>query len=111
MKIDTTQYDQRIAEAKKALNDAVAERQSFIDSPENNVFASMDDAEATLEDRLRSKAHDDCEGSYNCGMDSYEQEFIVDGKHYLATLDCEYNRHDKTYYYLEESSFSVKEIS
>lgn len=83
---------------------------NFDSAPENNVFESLDDA-ADLEDKLYARAAKDCEGSYNCGQTVYDQEFIVDGKHYIATLTCEYNRHDKQYYYVEESEFSIEEKS
>ena len=96
-----------IAAARKALADAEAALSAFIASPENNVFASLEEAEGVLEDRLLGEAHEACEGSYNCGADSYTQEFIVDGKHYIATLECEYNRHDKTYYYVDGHEFTV----
>lgn len=94
---------QNLAAAEQALAD-------FIASPEQNVFASLEDAKGELEERLRIQAHEDCEGSYNCGLPVYEQEFIVDGVHYLAKLECEYNRHDKTYYYVDEAHFSYEPI-
>ena len=52
-------------------------------------------------------AFEDCEGAGNCGMDKYTQEFIVGDMHYIATLTVEYNRHDKTYYYIDETDFTV----
>lgn len=75
--------------------------------PENNVFASLDEAEDALSERLRDEAFSDCEGAGNVGADAYQQEFIVDGVHYIGTLSVEYNRHDKTYYYIEESRWSA----
>lgn len=97
-----------VAAAKLSLQDAEATLRAFECSAENNVFSSMEDAEGSLEDVLRDRAHEDCEGSYNCGMGEYRQPFIVDGEYFVAVLKCEYNRHDKTYYYLEEASFSVE---
>ncbi|EJO27457.1 hypothetical protein QWC_31731 [Achromobacter marplatensis] len=70
----------------------------------------MEDAEGEVEEMLRGRAHEDCEGSYNCGAEVYDQEFMVDGVKYVGTLKCEYNRHDKTYYYLEEAEFSVEKV-
>jgi len=67
----------------------------------------MQEAENVIENRLENMARDDCEGAGNCGAAKYMQEFIVDGSHYMATLSVEYNRHDKTYYYVEEQQFSV----
>ena len=95
-----------IANAEVALAQAKSALEAYQDSPERNVFSSLEEAEDTLDEKLRGKASDDCEGSYNCGQETYEQEFIVNGAHYIGTLKCEYNRHDKTYYYLEEAEFS-----
>jgi len=76
-------------------------------APENNVFASLAEAEDTLSERLREEAFNDCEGAGNCGADAYRQEFIVDGAHYIGTLDVECSRHDKTYYYIESASWTA----
>jgi hypothetical protein len=75
--------------------------------PENNVFESMDDAKAKLRGDLYTKAEQDCESLHNGGKAKYEREFMVDDVVYIATLDVEYNRHDKTYYFIEESEFSI----
>lgn len=99
-----------VKEARAALQSAEKDLAEFIASAENNVFGSVEEASGVLEDRLRDQAFNDCEGAGNCGADKYTQEFIVDGKHYLATLSVEYNRHDKTYYYIDESEFTVTEI-
>lgn len=104
---DRQELEQAVKSAQSALEAAQAALDAFDCAPEQNVFASMDEAESTLEDRLRDRAHADCEGSYNCGADKYEQEFIVDGAHFVATLTVEYNRHDKTYYYIDGADFSV----
>ena len=82
----------------------------FINSIENNVFESLDAAEAEISNRLLSEAYEDCEGSYNCGNEEYTQDFIVDGTAYRGTLKCQYNRHDKTYYYVDESDFTIEEL-
>ena len=86
-------------QAEKALADWYA-------APENNVYASLEDAGA-LEDTLRQMAFEDCEGAGNVGNDTYQREFMVGDTKYIALLQCEYNRHDKTYYYLDEASFSI----
>lgn len=96
--------------AQEALVNAQAELEAWKYAPENNQFNDLDEAVGLIEDALRDRAHADCEGSHNCGNDSYTQEFIVSGVRYLGTLSCEYNRHDKTYYYLEEAHFSHAEI-
>lgn len=90
----------QLAEAETALA-------AFVAAPENNVFASVEEASDELEERLSGQARDDCQGAHNCGADEYTQEFIVDGVIYIATYRPEYNRHDKTYYYVEEAEFSV----
>lgn len=100
----------RIKECEKALQEARIELNAFNDAPENNVYDNLDKALYIIEDKLRDQAREDCEGSYNCGNDKYEQEFIVNGEHYMATLTVEYNRHDKTYYYVEKSDFSHRKL-
>ena len=99
-----------VAAAKAALATAESALEAFDTSPENNVFATLEEAEGVLEDRLSGWAFQDCEGAHNCGADKYTQEFIVDGKHYMATATFEYNRHDKMYYYIDSSDFSVAPI-
>lgn len=90
-----------LAEAKEAL----AEFESLA---ENNVFETIEKAVSAIENKLECQAHEDCEGSYNCGDESYSQEFIVDGVKYVGTLTLEYNRHDKTYYYIDGSEFTYE---
>lgn len=87
-------------EAQQALND-------FEALAENNIFESIEKAGA-LEDVLKGRAYEDCEGAGNCGAPIYEQEFMVDGVVYVATLEVEYNRHDKTYYYIDSSEFKIE---
>ena len=99
---------QNIAEVKSALLDAEAALIEFEERPENNVYASLDDA-GELEDILGDLAFQDCEGAHNCGSPEYTREFMVDGKVYIATLKCEYNRHDKMYYYVDGTEFSIAE--
>ena len=99
-----------VAAAKAALVNAESALEAFDTSPENNVFATLEEAEGVLEDRMRDWAFRDCEGAHNCGADEYTQEFIVDGKHYMATAKFEYNRHDKMYYYIYGCDFSIAPI-
>lgn len=75
---------------------------------ENNVFGTLDDAIDRIQDKLERRAFDDCQGANNCGAPQYSQEFMVGGVKYIGTLTVEYNRHDKTYYYVEESSFTYE---
>lgn len=99
-----------VEQAQEALDAAKNELFKWESLAENNVFLSLKDAEYRVECILRGRAEEDCEGSYNCGQDTYEQEFIVNGVKYIGTLECEYNRHDKTYYYIEYAKFSYKEV-
>ncbi len=77
---------------------------------DNNRFDSMEVAETAIYSKLKAEANEDCEGSYNCGNPQYHQEFYVNDQLYIGVLDVEYNRHDKTYYYVEESTFTVKKL-
>ena len=101
-----------VAQAQIALADAEDALEAYEDSIENNTFSgtSLEEAAYKVELRLEAKAGQACEGSYCCGLEKYTQEFVVDGVKYLGTLTCEYNRHDKTYYYVEESDFTYTEI-
>lgn len=99
-----------VAAAKANLSTAEKDLNDFIASPLNNVFDGLDSASAELEERLRNIAHEDCEGAGNCGMEEYEQEFIVDGVHYLGKLSVEYDRHDKTYYYIDRARFTYEPV-
>ena len=108
--MDTKQeLQQAIATAKTTLADAKSDLLEWQSRVENNVFQSMEDAESDIEDALMKLARDACEGAYNCGATSYTREFMVDGKVYVGTLTLGYNRHDKTYYYIDEHEFSVIE--
>ena len=61
-------------------------------------------------DVLGAMASEDCEGSFNCGSPEYHRHFMLEGSNvvYVAVLDVEYNRHDKQYYYVEDSEFRVE---
>jgi len=100
----------RVTEAQQALTEAQQALYRFDTDPQNNMFESVEQASRVLEDRLLNEAHDGCEGSYNLGADEYRQEFIVDEKRYVAILEVEYNRHDKTYYFVDGSDFRVEEL-
>lgn len=99
-----------VANAKAALETAEAALQAFNDAPENNRFDDLQVALDTVEDDLRSQAYDDCQGAYNCGDDSYSKDFYVGDTLYRGTAEFEYNRHDKTYYYIEECTFTYEEV-
>jgi len=85
--------------AENALED-------FNSLAENNVFDDLENANYKIEGILEDKASNACEGSHCRGLSKYTQEFIVDGITYIGTLYVEYNRHDKTYYYVDSSEYS-----
>jgi len=96
-----------IKEAKYQLASAEQTLEDFNSLAWNNTFETLEDAESVLTEKLWAKASADCEGSYNCGCDEYEQEFIVQGEYYVGTLKVEYNRHDKQYYYIDRTRFTI----
>ena len=98
----------RINAAQDALSAAMTAIDDFNRLPENNVFASLEDADADLEYELADRAREDCEGAGNCGQPEYRQAFMVDGIEYVAIYTPEYNRHDKTYYYIDGSEFRIE---
>ena len=99
-----------IVYAQQALAKLQAEEQSILRLAESNVFETLKEADNEMYGILENRASEDCEGSYNCGDDEYTQEFMVGTQKYLATMTFEYNRHDKTYYYIDSSDYSSKEI-
>lgn len=74
------------------------------------TFDTLNDAKSEVKDQLWDEASNDCEGSHNCGADEYSKIVKVkeDNKFYKITVCFEYNRHDKTYYYVEE--YSMKSV-
>ena len=104
------QLQQNIVDKAKELELAKQTLRAYEDSPERNIYSSLDEAEGNLTEKLFSQAREDCVGRGNFGAESYEQEFSVLGKKYLATMTFEYNRLDKQYYYIDESEYSYKEI-
>ena len=99
LKCNVSNAVQYLLEARFALS-------RFEELAENNVYDSLESAKE-LEEILRAVAKDDCEGSYCCGNTQYRRMFIVGGETYVATLEVEYNRHDKTYYYVDNTRFSI----
>jgi len=94
--------------AQDNLNIAKNALAEFESKSENNVFDTMELAISTIEGKLESQACDDCEGSGNCGSETYTQEFMVEGIVYVGVLTVEYDRHDKQYYYVDGTDFNVK---
>lgn len=59
------------------------------------------DLEDDIYDIAREWANNDCEGAHNCGNSSYTVSFKVNDKIYSVEVGFSYNRHDKTYYYVD----------
>lgn len=78
--------------------------------PENNVYPSLEDAEYKIEGILSDMAYEDCEGEGNCGAEEYRQLFMVGDKSYVGIYNPEYNRYDKTYYYVDGSEFRIEGV-
>ena len=95
-----------VSKAEKALASAKAALLAFDTAPPNNNFASLEAAEDELTERLADAAADACDAPGCFGDDKYVAEFTVDGVAYIGTLEVEYNRHDKKYYYVEKTTFS-----
>jgi hypothetical protein len=102
---------------KNKLNDLQKELQltetevSRLESlPEYNKFDNLSLGSNVIEGKLLYEAEQDCEGSYNCGNPQYTQQFYVNDVLYVGILDVEYNRHDKQYYYIENTDFKVEKV-
>lgn len=66
-------------------------------------YSDMEEAKDEVEDWARQEAAEACEGAYNFGDDEYSRIVEVDNVFYKITVRIEYGRHDKTYYYIDES--------
>ena len=100
-----------VKDASEKLEKAKSELLAFEASAENNRFDDADNAREVIEDKLRSYADADCEGAYNCGEETYTQRYYVGEVMYLCTAEFEYNRHDKTYYYVDGQSYTHEVVS
>lgn len=96
--------------AKSALEDATLRLEKAQALPWNNVYPSLEAAEYKIEDMLAGRAHEDCEGAGNCGAPEYRQLFMAGDKMYVGIYEVDYNRHDKTYYYVDGSAFRIEEV-
>lgn len=75
-------------------------------------YTDHDDARHGVEDYLWNIASESC-GDGCCGMPEYKQKYILnsdDSKVFEGTLKVEYDRHDKRFYYIEETDYSYKEV-
>lgn len=103
-------FEDAIKHARANLSAARQHKRSFESLPENNVYDTLEDAEAWIEERLHEYASADCDGRHKQGQQAYYQPFSVGDKAYMAKLEPEYNRHDKTYYYVDGAEFTVEEV-
>lgn len=94
--------------ARTAMFAAEKELYEWESLAENNVYDDIELACSKIEQKLLDQAEKDCEGAHNCGANEYTQAFMVGGVTYVGTLSCEYNRHDKTYYYVSYHNFKCE---
>ena len=100
------ELENTLSAALKAVESAKSDLRAFDTAAENNVYPSLEDAEYEVTEKLLEIASDDCEGAHSVGAPKYTAEFMVDGVTHIGTLKVEYNRHDKTYYYVDGHKFS-----
>lgn len=67
----------------------------------SRTFFSLPEAIEAINDEHFNQAAEDCEGAYNSGLDEYTTLVQVGEKFFELTTKFEYNRHDKTYYYID----------
>ena len=74
-------------------------------------FDTHEDAKISIIEVLEEVASDACEGSYKCGKKEYNQNYTLfdSPTAYTGTIKVQYNRHDKTCYYIEDVQYSFKE--
>ena len=79
---------------------------------ENNQYTDHKNAEYSITERFEGIAHEQCEGAYNCGEELFEQRYQIAGNPntFEATVKFEYNRHDKTYYYIDGTDYSYVQL-
>lgn len=68
------------------------------------------DLEDYIYDFAREWATEACEGRHCCGDDSYDVRFKVGEKIYTVSVGFSYNRHDKTYYYVDRLGFKSEGV-
>ena len=95
--------------AQKRLDEAVGILHAFDCLPEQHRYETLEKARSEVECFLEDMASNACEGSHCCGEDEYTQVFFVGDTRYEGTLSVEYNRHDKTYYYVDGTTFTYAE--
>lgn len=79
-----------------------------------DLTADFDGDIANLEDHIyevaREWANDDCEGAHNCGNEEYTVSFKIADKIHVVDVGFSYNRHDKTYYYVERQGYDSEGV-
>ena len=83
---------------------------NIVELPENNRFPDEDSALSYLEEYFLEVAEEACRGPHNVGKETYVQECFVGDVKYKFRIDIEYNRHDKTYYYIEGYSTDLERV-
>lgn len=99
-----------VEEAETALRDAYRALEAEDTKAEYFVYTNHEDAENVLYEILDSRAFHDCEGAGNVGKPEYKQEYIVDGNKFVGILEVQYNRHDKTYYYIDDRKYRYEPV-
>jgi len=98
------------------LTTALEEVQCNLLSMKSNIcffqFKNHEEAQGLIEETLQSKASNDCEGSNCWGSSEYTQEYqLIDSDAvYEGKIKVDYNRHDKTYYYVDDVEYSFSEV-
>ena len=110
--MDKAQIAAEIATHQKAIATLEQSLVDFDSLIENNQYDSHRAAEKFIEGRFSNIASNQCEGSYNCGDDQFQQRYQLTGNPnvFEATVKFEYNRHDKTYYYIDGTDYSYVEL-
>jgi hypothetical protein len=105
------EINNEIVELKKNLESLQETKQILQLSREYNMYSNQNEAKNRVEGLLEDLANNDCEGSYTCGLAYYSCDYSANGKNFLCVATPEYNRHDKTYYYVDSIKFDHLEVS
>lgn len=65
------------------------------------TFDTLTEAIEEINEMHYAQANEDCEGAHNVGCEFYETVAKVGDEYYKFKTCFEYNRHDKTYYYID----------
>lgn len=114
---DTFDYWALISEVLPSLKDVIMARDGkLVIRPDSGdpvdiicgtaggeVYATLEEARAEVNDQHYDEAAEACEGSHCMGNDEYETIVYVkeESKYYSLKTRFEYNRHDKQYYYID----------